>query len=366
MPTPPPHRDTPTPSPTPSKPNTQTHSGTIFPTSTPTSIPPSNPPPLTEMPTSHSPPSSPPTTTAPTRLPLLLPLRGTVISKDATGSCVGQPLDSHSPVVYDSLPGDKVIEYHNLLWERGYTLTYLTSFQIELYAESRYITIFAKKNSPNTVPRFRMNLRDMFLTAVGLRARNRYYFKDFVPAMKVDANGAKSIVYSGIFFSDPNIVLQQMNPVAPSHIVSYLQLRNGSEGVRTRREIQQVSSHRQTNGRMTHYVVAQSVKRPHKKYTLFSVSLAEAKHAINEFLKQGQYLESFHSYWHSPNVMRYNLIFTDKSMGNCNYKVTMDTDRDSWMENERLLIDDGWVPTMISTHRSESSVSINYITVWWK
>lgn len=328
-------------------------------TDVPTSPPPS------EAPTSPSTPPSQPTTTPPTRLPQDLHLRGTVISKPATESCVGEPLDSQSLVMYDSLPKDKVVEYHNTFFERGYTLTYLTSFRSADYEESRYITIFAKTTHHNTIPRLKMNLRDMVIASVKLRSL-KYYFKNFVTAKEVDLNGAESSVYSGILVKDSNIISQQMNPVAASVVLQYLRPMNGSAGVRTNREVQQVSAKRMTNGRILYYVVLQRVRRPHRKFTLLSVTLTEAKHAINVFLNQGQYLESFQSYWHSASVMRYNLIFTDKAMGSCNHKVIMDTDRSSMAENRRVLIENGWIPTMISTHRSEGTAYLRYITVWWK
>ena len=323
------------------------------------------PPPLTDVPTSPSTPPSQPTTTPPTRVLQDLHLRGTVISKQATESCDGEPLDSQSPVVYDSLPKDKVVEYHNTLFERGYTLTYLTSFRSADYAESRYITIFAKKSHHNSIPRLKMNLRDMVVASLELRAQ-KYYFKDFTTAKEFDLNRAESTVYSGVLVKDSNIISQQMNPVAAPFVLEYLRPMNGSAGVRGSREVQQVSTQRMTNGRNLYYVVWQRVRDPHRKFTILGVSLAEARHAINVFLNQGQYLESFQSYWHSASVMRYNLIFTDKAMGSCNHKVIMDTNRTSMAENRIVLIENGWIPTMISTHLSEGTASLRYITVWWK
>ena len=353
--------------PSPSRSNTPTHSGTLYPTSTPTTTPPT-PQPLTGIPTSpHSPsPSQPTTTTAPTRPPVVLHLRGTIISKDATDSCVAQPLDLQSPVVYDSLPEDRVREYHQTFWERGYTLTYLTSFRTAHDTESRYITIFAQKDDPNTVTRLKMNIRDMVITALRLRAQGKYFFKDFAVADEVDSNGAKSTVFSGVFVKDPNIISQRLQSYSASSALRYLKLRNGSAGVSSNIEVQHVSGHRLPNGHITFYVVTQHVTRPHRKFTLLSITLAEARHAINEFHKQGQYLESFQSYWDSADAMLYNLVFTEKTRGTCNYKVIMDTDRPTMMENRKLLINDGWVPALVSTHLSNNGKSRKYITVWWK
>ena len=211
-----------------------------------------------------------------------------------------------------------------------------------------------------------MSIKDIVFDAIRLRAVHKYYLKDFVPAHERDSNGVDTTVFSGIFVKDPNIRTQMFAINSASYVMNYVHRRNGSVGLHSNWEVQLVSSNQMTNSDVMFCAVVQFVVNPHKKFALVGVTLAEARHAINEFHRQGQYLESFQSYWHSETTMRYNLVFTTKTMGSCNYKVIMDTDRPMMKKNRKVLIADGWVPTLVSSYLSPNRKSLKYITVWWK
>ena len=276
-------------------------------------------------------------------------------------------------MIYRDIPKSSLEKYVSNLRELGYSLTSLSVMSYRWNVESKFIMIFSIKKKVLTMPVFRQSYINLRLEIIRHGAQH-YYPHSIVPSVEMDEEGRPQVVYSAILYKDNSLKGVQISRIVSKvDAVNYMHRHNGTN-LKQNFELQHVSSLSYPvsltpgtflpSSMRLDYIVILKRHRRYRHVNFAAKTLEEVRDIIAMMHRSGFYLERFDSHWVSDMQMTYNLVFTNESKENCNYKLIMDMKGSTLQTNVRLLLARGWTLTLVGTHMQ--GFSLNFIAVWWK